>query len=152
MPRAIKRCSHCKTEKPIDAFRKLPNRKDGLDYYCKECRREYDRGRERKNNPEVNRRAHLRYYYGIEVEQFDAMRAAQNYRCAICKRHEDELTIPKGRVNKLVVDHDHETGAVRALLCNGCNSAIGYFDDDADRLEAAIAYLAAHGKPIYLAA
>lgn len=70
-------------------------------------------------------------------EQFDAMLVAQDGVCAICQR-----TCAMGR--SLSVDHDHQTGMVRGLLCAGCNVALGRFEDDVERLEAAIRYLRQH--------
>lgn len=72
--------------------------------------------------------------YGITIEQYDAMMAAQDGRCAICG------VLP---TRHLCVDHDHETGEVRGLLCEPCNFALGHMADDVDRLLAAAAYLLA---------
>lgn len=122
---------------------------------CRSCR---DTGRE------VNRRwrarvgtagvraANLKDKYGITVEEYDGLRAQQDYRCAICKRHEDELPAaatgrprsdgrPTAMAFKLVVDHCHDTRRVRGLLCVGCNSGIGNFREDETALLAARDYL-----------
>lgn len=64
------------------------------------------------------------------------MLARQDGRCAICR-----TTFPGGRWGHFHVDHEHETGAVRGLLCTVCNIGLGYFDDSADRLAQAAAYL-----------
>lgn len=65
------------------------------------------------------------------------MLAAQGGKCAIC-----ESTSPGGRWNKnFFVDHEHDSGRVRALLCHNCNAGIGHFFDDIERLRKAIAYL-----------
>lgn len=69
------------------------------------------------------------------------MLAAQNGVCAICGK---EPT--KGRGRKLHIDHDHETGKRRGLLCNGCNTGIGSLGDDVSRLQRAIKYLMLHGR------
>lgn len=74
--------------------------------------------------------------YGISQEQYDEMVMRQRGLCAICG-HAD----PK---RALSVDHNHATGRVRALLCNACNRGIGLLEDNADRLEAAAAYLKEH--------
>lgn len=59
----------------------------------------------------------------------------QNYECPICHRGLDELD------HGLVVDHDHETGKVRALLCGNCNTALGLLGDDVARIERAATYV-----------
>lgn len=91
------------------------------------------------------RRSHLRRY-GIEPERYDEMLAAQGGKCAICRKP------PSGNGTSgqsLHVDHDHSCcpgtkscgDCVRGLLCNNCNRAIGYFQDDPALLKEAIAYL-----------
>lgn len=69
------------------------------------------------------RRVAFKHRYGITIEQYDAMLAAQNGVCAIC------LNPPRGKMKRLSVDHCHATGRVRGLLCITCNRAIGYFDN-----------------------
>lgn len=98
----------------------------------------------RKANPEKARRhwknESLKKIFGITIEQFDEMLEAQNHLCAICGQPETRTW--KGRTNLLSVDHDHESGRVRALLCGACNHMIGDAKDDPQRLAAAIDYLA----------
>lgn len=72
--------------------------------------------------------------YGITLEQRDAMRAAQNYKCGICDGHEEQVGVLK-------VDHNHETGAVRLMLCHHCNVGPGHFQDNPNLLLTAAAYL-----------
>jgi len=64
---------------------------------------------------------------------------SQNGVCAICSGGETVKT--RGTLRRLAVDHDHETGKVRGLLCNRCNNGLGNFRDDPDLLREAIAYL-----------
>lgn len=81
------------------------------------------------------------YLYGVTRDQWDAMFAAQDGRCAICRCAE-----PTGR---WCIDHDHACcpgmracgKCIRGILCNSCNSGLGHFADDPERLRAAIAYL-----------
>ena len=89
----------------------------------------------------------LRRKYGFGIERFNEMFAAQNGCCAICGRHQLEF------VKGLAVDHDHETGAIRQLLCPNCNVGLGSFRDNIGLLAKAIKYLETHaaqcgdGKP-----
>lgn len=87
-------------------------------------------------------RIRLRRFYGIELEDFNALRASQGYRCAICRRHEED--IPKVRASDnsaLFIDHDHANGAVRGLLCQSCNILVGHARESEEILRAAIDYI-----------
>jgi len=75
--------------------------------------------------------------YGITVEAYEAKRQAQDGKCACCGI--DESDAPRGR---LYVDHDHDTGQVRDLLCSNCNMMIGYALEDTRILRAGAAYVA----------
>jgi hypothetical protein len=81
-----------------------------------------------------------RYYqlarYGITVEHYEAMREQQSDRCAICGTDD-----PQSRGGTWHVDHCHDSGIVRGLLCTRCNIGLGQFQDDPARLTAAVAYL-----------
>ena len=81
-----------------------------------------------------SRASHLKRKYGITLDDYEAMLVAQGGGCAICGAPE-----PDGQ--SLHVDHDHDTGAVRGLLCFTCNAGIGMFDHDIDLLSAAVDYL-----------
>jgi hypothetical protein len=87
-------------------------------------------------------RAHdyLKRNYGLTIEQYQAKLDAQGGVCAVCAKPDP---VPRRR---LAVDHCHDTGRVRGLLCGLCNSAIGKFKDDPKMLDKAAAYLRAHGK------
>jgi hypothetical protein len=82
--------------------------------------------------------------YGLTMERFEAMRIAQNNQCACCKTTFAPTLPSSGNApfNRAVVDHDHVTGAVRALLCAHCNRGLGLFKEDPQKLQAAIEYLA----------
>lgn len=85
-------------------------------------------------NPGYSRDRRLRSAYGLTPAGYADMLAAQSGVCGICQLPE------KGNKN-LSVDHDHETGQVRGLLCDRCNKALGLFEDDPSRMAAAIQYL-----------
>lgn len=78
-----------------------------------------------------NREQHLKFEYGIGIKEFTKLAEAQNYQCKICGDKPDVLC----------VDHSHETGHIRALLCRACNSALGRFKDSPLILQKAIGYL-----------
>jgi hypothetical protein len=111
----------------------------------------------RLSDPNENRRRYLKRGYGLTPEKYEALRVSQGYRCGVCGRHEDDIEPNRsGRPRQdgsrtvsalLVVDHCHDGGQIRGLLCNACNCGLGYFQDDPERLEAAVAYLRAAPPP-----
>lgn len=88
-----------------------------------------------------NRRSNLLRRFGLTEDDYLQMLEAQGGRCAICG------TDTPGTAGVFAVDHDHTTGAVRGLLCRGCNIGIGNLGDDVERLRRAIEYLQAAAKP-----
>lgn len=128
-------CNVCQIEKEIEDFEWQKNRPNPRKT-CKKCRqvsrdkekekarhREYMKER-RLKEPEKLRQNWERSVYGSAKEDFDYAH------CAICNS-----------TDRLSIDHCHETGEVRGLLCGKCNSGIGLFKDKIDLLEAAIQYL-----------
>ncbi len=106
------------------------------DYYLKHKEEHLKRTKEyRESNPDKVKNKKLVDRYGITLEDYNQMFIEQEGKCAICGKHQSELQ------RALFVDHDHNTGEVRGLLCNNCNAGVGYFEDKPDYLEKAIAYL-----------
>lgn len=101
-----------------------------------EARRRYYRDWKEKNPEKWAASQHKNNLkqYGITPEDYDEMHAAQGGVCAICLGD-----CPTGR--RLAVDHCHETGSVRGLLCLKCNTGIGKFGDSPELLLAAADYL-----------
>lgn len=134
----LKVCSSCKVAKERKEFSKDSNKKDGLRYKCRKCTID-PRTEDRKKNPtkyrELDFATDLWKNYRITVEQYWIMYENQRGCCDMCKRHSSEFK------RRLHVDHDHVTGAVRALLCTRCNPGLGYFNHSVERLESAIVYL-----------
>lgn len=95
-----------------------------------------------KMSPEAGRHYGLKRNYGLSLDQYREMLQAQDGKCAICGN--GETAIVHGKVKTLAVDHDHATGAVRGLLCYGCNSVLGQARDDRELLLNAIKYLDRH--------
>ncbi len=79
------------------------------------------------------RRCNLRRFYGISIDTYESMLERQRGVCAICGQ-------PPGE-RRLAVDHKHDTGTVRGLLCEKCNRGLGLFRDDQALLRAAADYL-----------
>lgn len=156
----MKVCTRCGLIKTLDEFSR--NGKRGLHAHCKACGRErtrtwraenkahkaeYDAAYRDKNkesrseayrrwvseNPEVRKASSRAWWlsqYGLSPAEFAALAEQQGDKCAICG---DEVP--------LHVDHDHETGVVRGLLCTRCNPGLGFFRDDVGLLRRAIRYL-----------
>lgn len=96
----------------------------------------------RAANPEeyakTVRKSHLKQLFNITPEEYDRKFEEQGGVCACCGS-------PPGK-KRLGVDHDHETGVVRSLLCDNCNQGIGKAKESIQRLESWIAYLRKYGK------
>ncbi|MGW2082299.1 endonuclease VII domain-containing protein [Streptomyces sp. NPDC001939] len=131
-PRA---CRTCDEVKAADDFYRHQGRRRP---HCKECMLARDRERyQATNGREKVFRQSLKRHYGITLEQYNEMAAAQNHRCALCGEEPETE-------RRMHVDHDHATGQIRALLCHHCNLLLGNAKDSPDRLRQAIAYLALH--------
>lgn len=91
-------------------------------------------------NPDARRRLDLKKY-DLTPEQYDAMLTEQAGVCAGCERPETRKHPVTGLPVPLAVDHDHETGEVRGLLCSRCNFALGYAQDSAEILRGLASYI-----------
>ena len=81
---------------------------------------------------------------GVDATRYQEMLREQGGVCAICAQPERTADGLSGKPKDLAVDHDHATGAVRALLCSACNTAIGLFNDDVALLAKAQSYVLYH--------
>ena len=84
------------------------------------------------------RRRNLRQRFGMTLEQYNQMFQEQNGCCLTCGVHQSEVK------HVFHVDHNHETGKVRGILCFRCNAALGNLGDNVDTLKAMIKYLEAN--------
>ena len=140
----MKRCIGCGEEKPITDF--SPNGKY-VRSRCKLCNAEYARNWNKTNHEralETKRRRDLPRTYGITYEGYEQMLAAQGGVCAICGKDEPNEHGRTGKKFRLAVDHCHDTGVVRGLLCQTCNRALGLLRDDPALLRKAMEYLLRH--------
>ena len=134
-----RQCRCCGEIKSLyEDFYKARKDKDGPSawaYECKECTRARV-AEEYKKDPLPTRNRHLKRKYGITLDDYNVMLEKQNHCCALCETSE-----PGGRWNMFAVDHCHETGNIRGLLCKRCNIALGELKDDVTILESAIKYI-----------
>ncbi len=159
-----KECTKCKITKPQDQFYRTNS-------WCKNCFSEYSRewyqrnkdvilpkaAEYRKNNSEVIKEKSIEYgrkynakpetkkklkirnlykRYGITLDEYLALCEAQHHCCKICNVSKEELG-----TSGLVVDHDHPSGKIRGVLCNNCNTLLGYAKDNIQILLQSIDYL-----------
>ena len=137
-------CTRCKTEKTIEAFAlRREGRERDHRHWCRECNGVYLKAYWAKRG---DRSAYNRQMvYGLSEVDYQAMVAAQGGVCAICLSSPEEVS---ARWKRLVVDHDHRTGAVRGLLCAHCNKAIGLLKENPSAFLNAIRYLSRDVKEV----
>jgi hypothetical protein len=148
-----KKCNKCCKHKTLDKFSKRMVSTTGQSW-CKACMSDYQREWNKRNNKkkrfltaswkarnpkrtkEFARGTHLKSHYGITNAQYEQLLEDQNHVCKICKQ--PETTKAQRRLH---VDHDHNSGIVRGILCHGCNTGLGAFKDKPEILIAAAHYL-----------
>lgn len=109
---------------------------------CRACRRACGKSHWLRNKERVlvkNRKCMLLRLYGVTPEWYDKKLAKQGGVCYICKR-------PERGPRRLAVDHCHATGKVRDLICSGCNTTLGRFQDRPDLILEMAKYLRRHQK------
>lgn len=104
---------------------------------CRLAKNDAQNARNKKLSPEQHRNTNLKKCYGITLKDYDRMFEQQQGKCAICGCTESRTK----RSKHFYVDHCHETGLIRGLLCGPCNTGIGNLGDDLGRLEQAVLYL-----------
>ena len=138
-------CKACKSAKSREWYRANPERQKarnkrryithGADMRAK-ARAWYERNKEHVND--LQRRWALKKRFGLTLEQYDALSAAQGGLCAVCLQRPKAYHTSR---RPLRIDHCHETRLVRGLLCHHCNVGIGHFFDSPELLRAAATYL-----------
>lgn len=134
IPWVTKTCNKCELTKPVEDFARHSVARYKRHPDCKDCRNKHLRSRYHadEGNFRSNTLARTRKYrFGLSQADYEAFKSEMGNACQICAVTDD-----------LCIDHDHETGELRGLLCKRCNSGIGFFADKPDLLNAAISYLA----------
>lgn len=135
----MKSCTKCGIEKSFDEFPPRKTSKDGFRNECKTCTKEAHKKWSDVNREAVRFKARTRalnYKYGMSHQDIILLLEKQNNQCCICS-----VDISKGHH----VDHNHETGDVRGLLCGPCNRGLGYLKDSPDIVKNAYQYLIEKG-------
>lgn len=146
----MKTCTKCFKPKTLGEFYPRKDRASGLTSHCKSCisdRHKKNRLRNRDSinaasreswhkNKTAHRDRRLRRMYGITLAEYNALTDMCGNQCQSC----DKPVSGKGR-DKLYVDHNHHTGAIRGLICNSCNRAIGLLGDTSRDVQLAADYL-----------
>lgn len=142
-----KTCPRCGETKPIDSFHRYKNGRPKS--WCKPCqigyvaaKRATTPGWRKKTEPLARKRYAIKSKFGISLEEYERMYHAQGGVCAICGRVESKVL--RGHPAMLSVDHCHQTGKVRALLCHACNVGLGLFRDSPEVLSKALEYIQHH--------
>jgi hypothetical protein len=166
-------CIKCQKEKPETEFHKGTGKhRNGRKSTCKACQKEYMKSYYAKHGDAIRKQANehyknnreqhlattkewvkknprrvkhnlLNWSFGISLEHYEQLLESQNGVCAICKKGEQS-----NRNKTLCVDHCHDTGEIRGLLCSHCNRGIGLLGDNPETLESAITYLNNHLTPV----
>lgn len=145
------KCTVCRKEK--DSIRKKKYYREHIDLMKRKNKISHEKTKEqdkkrakqwRKDNPDkvsfTNRKSRIKKKYGLTLEQIDLILIAQNNRCAIC-----DVYFP-GLKYSPHIDHDHETGKIRGLLCGPCNTSLGLLKEKVALFERAISYLKINSK------
>lgn len=135
-------CNKCNQTLTLDNFSINAKGKFGRKSVCKPCcnKDQKSLATQRKGeNPDLWRKyryeKHLKSAYGLTPEAYLELLDKQDHKCAICGREENLVG------NKLFVDHCHESGAVRGILCYHCNTLLGMSFDNVETLICAVTYL-----------
>lgn len=121
----VKRCSVCLEEKSLESFNRHRATVDGRQVRCIECQSWMN----------------IEKKYGVTRSEYMTVYARQNGLCATCS---DAISVPGGGGRRKLVarlDHCHETGSPRGLLCHSCNSSIGLAKENAETLGRMLDYV-----------
>lgn len=116
----------------VECGKAIPEMRGNAKWCSQRCANSF----RRRERPEIRMRHELKKKYGLTIEDYELMLNAQGGACAICGS--DQV---RGFGKRMAVDHCHDTGKVRGILCGNCNRGIGNFAHDPELLEAASRYL-----------
>lgn len=129
IPDGYKLCTECNTLKCVSEFWKARSK-------CKLCMSDIYKKRIAELDPSGSRIRNLKSKYGLTEQEYMKIHEEQDGRCKICGEPETSK-----RSLWLSVDHDHETGRIRGLLCRSCNTALGHAKENLEILYGLIFYI-----------
>lgn len=136
----LKECRDCKIGKTKEEYYPSKSYSCGFRAECRDCGKK--KAKQHPKTPKQNRIAKLKKFYNLTLEEYDEMFKKQGGVCAICKGTQATKHTGVGGINMyLDIDHDHETGEVRGLLCGSCNRGLGQFKDNIENVLNAAIYL-----------
>jgi hypothetical protein len=135
--KVLNKCKKCIIKQQKEFYAKNPERQKQIQQ--KGYKKHKDKRREasrkwHENNPKAAKSNKLKKKYNISIEDYNTLLEKQNNTCAICQQENKHK-------RAFHVDHCHETGKIRGLLCHSCNTGIGSLKDNIELLRAAINYL-----------
>jgi hypothetical protein len=138
------RCFDCGGIMTLDKFNNHNKGFAGKKTHCKECQKirkskciENNKDTHKNNQKKWQLTRRLRKY-GLTLEQYEVIMLKQNNKCRICG---DSISM-----KTVAIDHCHNEGHVRGVLCGTCNSGLGFFKDNTESLKKAIDYLNDNGS------
>ena len=135
----MKTCPVCSVDKEKSQFWKGQ-------YLCISCQKNKQKTQWNSRTPKKRLEQHLKYKYGVTHAEFMDQWAKQSGRCSICISELPDLMQYESRRRKYAIDHNHETGKFRGILCLNCNSLLGMAGDSVKVLQSAIGYLEQNGS------
>ena len=133
VPEGYRWCPECQTMKPLEDFPRNKGARQGRGGYCKPCHNAKGKATYERLHGGT-RNYHLKQRYGLTSADVEAMIEAQGGTCAVCPGKPEH------------VDHDHQTGEVRGILCFNCNQALGNARDNPIVLRGLARYLEKHQR------
>ena len=134
----MKICPSCSVEKPLTDYWKGQ-------HSCVDCSKWKQKNYWNSRTPQKRLEQHLKYKYGISPEVFLKAWDDQRGNCAICKDTLPDLMTYENRRRGYAIDHNHDTGEFRGILCTECNTLLGMSGDSPEILKEAIRYLETKG-------
>lgn len=135
----MKKCYTCSEEKSLKEFNKRSQSKDGYAGSCRNCTKDRQRRYYKKTSGYSSRNYHCKTKYGMSLEDRNTIIENQKDTCPICNsKYTYTSSISK---HSPCIDHCHESGSIRGIICSSCNLVLGKVSDDIEVLENMINYL-----------